>query len=62
MININVLLEIDTTSLDAAIEKVRLLKAELAGIDKRYNTGNPIGSDMASQMKDKSDYSSVRNQ
>ena len=43
MQNTSLKIEIDTTSLDTALEKVRQLKAELRQLGLPYVTGNSLG-------------------
>lgn len=43
MQNTSLKIEIDTTSIDAALEKVRQLKAELRQLGLPYVTGNSLG-------------------
>ena len=43
MQNTSLKIEIDTTSIDVALEKVRQLKAELRQLGLSYVTGNSLG-------------------
>ncbi|STW23116.1 Uncharacterised protein [Klebsiella variicola] len=50
--NLTLSVKLDTTSLDEAIEKVRILKKELRELGLPYFTGNPL-TNFNTQQEDK---------